>query len=135
MRISPYLTFNGNCREAMLFYKKCLGGKLIFQTAADSPLSGKMPAKMKKVILQARLDKGELVIFGSDLTDEKRQPGNSVSLLLNCGSKEEIKRLFKKLSAAGEQTYQPKPGSAGTLSGELTDKYGNKWILHYTDNH
>ena len=26
--LNPYLTFNGNCREAMTYYKECLGGEL-----------------------------------------------------------------------------------------------------------
>jgi PhnB protein len=26
--INPYLNFNGSCREAMNFYKECLGGEL-----------------------------------------------------------------------------------------------------------
>lgn len=27
-RINPYLNFNGNCREAMTFYRDCLGGRV-----------------------------------------------------------------------------------------------------------
>ncbi len=27
MELNPYLTFNGNCREAMNFYKDIFGGK------------------------------------------------------------------------------------------------------------
>ncbi len=26
--ITPYLTFDGSCREAMTFYQQCLGGEL-----------------------------------------------------------------------------------------------------------
>jgi len=51
MTINGYLTFNGNCREAMNFYKKCLGGELTFQTIGDSPLSEKMNSKMQNAIL------------------------------------------------------------------------------------
>jgi PhnB protein len=38
-QINSYLTFNGNCQEAMIFYQKCLGGELTFQTVGESPLS------------------------------------------------------------------------------------------------
>ena len=44
--INAYLTFNGNCREAMTFYQKYLGGKLSFQTIGESPLSKEMTASM-----------------------------------------------------------------------------------------
>ena len=46
MQIQSYLTFNGNCREAMNFYKQCLGGELWFQTVGESPLSEHMPPQM-----------------------------------------------------------------------------------------
>lgn len=45
-QINSYLTFNGNCREAMNFYKDCLGGELILQTIGESPLAYKMPQLM-----------------------------------------------------------------------------------------
>jgi len=37
--------FNGNCREAMTFYQKCLGGDLQVTTFADMP--GDIPLKQK----------------------------------------------------------------------------------------
>src|SRR4051812_3610794 len=47
-RIHSYMTFNGNCREAMQFYQRSLGGELVLQTIGDSPLSDKMPRQMKE---------------------------------------------------------------------------------------
>jgi Uncharacterized protein conserved in bacteria len=66
-QINAYLTFNGNCREAMTFYQICLGGDLSFQTVGESPLSAKMPGRMKDCILQATLTNGALVLMGSDM--------------------------------------------------------------------
>ena len=34
-QINAYLTFNGNCREAMQFYTDCLGGELYLQTIGE----------------------------------------------------------------------------------------------------
>ena len=58
MQIQSYLTFNGNCREAMNFYQRCLGGELAFQTVGESPLSDHMPAQMKDCILHSTLTRG-----------------------------------------------------------------------------
>ncbi len=44
-QLFPYLRFNGNCREAMNFYKSCLGGELILQTVANRPSRRKCPPK------------------------------------------------------------------------------------------
>ena len=86
--VHSYLTFNGNCRQAMLFYQKCLGGKIIFQTVGDLPLSEKMPAKMKNSILHSTLTNDKLVLMGSDIAGEKGLlKGNAVSLLLIAAAK------------------------------------------------
>ena len=85
--IISYLTFNGNCREAMSFYKECLGGELNFQIIGESPLSHKMPEQMKNAILHATLTKGELVLMASDMVSSKGLiRGNAISLMLNCSS-------------------------------------------------
>ncbi|MBC7872405.1 MAG: VOC family protein, partial [Ferruginibacter sp.] len=92
--ISSYLTFNGNCREAMHFYKDCLGGELNLQTIGESPLADKMPTQMKESILHAVLIKDDLVLLGSDMVGEKGLlKGNAVSLMLNCNSEQEIKMV------------------------------------------
>ena len=130
--INSYLTFNGNCREAMTFYKECLGGELFVQTVGESPLSDKMPPQMKECILHATLTKGALVLMGSDMVDEKGLlKGNSVSLMLNCSSEEEIKTCFEKLSSGGKKDHPLEDSFWGALFGDLTDKFGNHWLLHF----
>jgi PhnB protein len=45
--------------------------------------------------------------MASDMVDEDgRLIGNSISLLLNCNSEDEIQECYSKLSAGGEQTHQ-----------------------------
>jgi PhnB protein len=130
--INSYLTFNGNCREAMMFYKECLGGELSLQTVGESPLSGKMPAKMKSCILHASLVNGSLVLMGSDMVaDTGLIKGNAVSLVLQCRSKRDIHACYAALSAGGRATHPIEKTFWGALFGGLTDKYGNHWLLNY----
>lgn len=131
-KLNTYLTFNGNCREAMSFYQHCLGGELSFQTIGASPLSHKMPAEMKACILHSTLTSDGIVIMGSDMVGEKGLlKGNAVSLMLNCSSEEEIRRFYKKLVKDGEATHPLHISFWGALFGDLTDKYGNQWLLHF----
>ncbi len=131
--INPYLTFNGNCREAMNFYKECLGGELFFQTVGDSPLADKMPVQMKESILHSTLTRENLVLMGSDMVaDGGLIKGNAVSLMLDCNSEEEIRNCYTKLGEDGEATHPPELTLRGALFGDLTDKYGNHWLLHFT---
>ncbi len=130
--IHSYLTFGGNCREAMQFYKSCLGGRLHLRTIGESPLSEKMPAKMKDCILHATLKKRGLILMGTDMTSDKGlTKGNAVSLMLNCGSVREIKACYKKLSEGGQATHPLETTFFGAVIGNLVDRFGNNWVLHY----
>ncbi|HPG10002.1 MAG TPA: VOC family protein [Chitinophagaceae bacterium] len=131
-RINSYLTFNGNCKEAMTFYKECLGGKLVLQTVGESPLSQQMPEKMKERIVHSTLVKESLVLMGSDMVEEQGLvKGNAVSLMLNCSSEEETRKIYAKLAEGGEATHPLHDTFWGALFGNLTDKYGNHWLLHF----
>ncbi len=131
-QINSYLTFNGNCREAMNFYKECLGGELYFQTVGESPIADSMPPKLKGKILHSSLTSGKWVILASDMVgDQGLIKGNSVSLMLYCSTEEEIRDLYSKLSEGGRPTHPIENTFWGALFGNLTDKYGNNWLIHF----
>ena len=131
-QINTYLTFNGNCRDAMNFYQQCLGGELTLQTIGDSPLAEKMPQQMKDCILHGTLTRDSLVLMGSDMTPEQGLTrGNGVSLMLNCSSEEEIRTFYENLSSGGKATHPLEVSFWGALFGDLTDKFGNNWLLHF----
>jgi len=131
--INSYLTFSGNCKEAMTFYQNCLGGELTFQTIGESPEADKIPSELKKCILHAVLANEDMVIMATDMTDEKGLiKGNSVSLMLNCNSEAEVMDYYRKLSAGGEATHMPEETFWGAVFGNLIDRYGNNWLLSYT---
>lgn len=131
MQVTPYLTFNGNCREAMEFYRDCLGGNLYLQTIDESSLSEKMPDELKNCILHAELRKEEFSIMATDLVPETGLAfGNSVSLLLNCNGMQQLHEYYSKLSEKGEQTHFPEVSAFGSIVGNLKDKFGMIWLLH-----
>ncbi len=134
-QINSYLTFNGNCREAMIFYQECLGGELMLQPIDGSPLAEQMPPQMKECILHSTLTTEGFVIMGSDMTPETGLvKGNAVSLMLNCSSEEDIRMSFDKLSDGGTVKHQLENTFWGALFGDLTDKFGNNWILNFDKN-
>ncbi|NLR59121.1 VOC family protein [Chitinophaga polysaccharea] len=133
--IHTYLTFNGNCREAMTFYRECLGGKLILQTIGESPASLSIPACMRSLILHSSLTKGSLVINGTDMVPESGlTTGNAVSLLLNCSTEREARVFYAKLSTDGVATHPLESTFWGALFGGLTDKYGTHWLINFEGN-
>jgi PhnB protein len=125
-----YLTFNGNCREAMLFYQKCLGGELRFQTIGDTDTTIQLPEKIRNCILHAVLQKDNFEIAATDIVNgEALTKGNAVSILLRCNSGKELRHYFKRLSAGGETELKLSKTNEGKLSGNLKDKYGIHWYL------
>ncbi|MEO7175118.1 MAG: VOC family protein [Saprospiraceae bacterium] len=130
--IQSYLTFNGNCREAMTFYQTCLGGELVLQKIGDSPLSEQMPQEMKDCILHATLSDGPRILMGSDMVSQRGLlRGNNVSLSLVCRSEEEIREKYQKLATGGSEDHPIENSFWGALFGDLTDKYGNHWLLSF----
>ena len=116
----------------MIFYKKCLGGELVLQTIGESPMADKLPAKMRKSILHSTLTKNGFVLMASDMVGENGLiKGNAVSLMLNCESEKEIKTLYQKLSDGGKANHPLENTFWGALFGDLTDKFGNQWLLHF----
>ena len=134
-KLNPYFTFNGNCREAMKFYQKCFGGKLYFQTAGESPASEKMPAEMKKIIVHASLISENFVLMASDMVDDQGLvKGNAVSVSVSFSSERTFRSCYKKLSYDAQQIYPAQHNFYGILFGVVTDRYGNQWLLHFSND-
>lgn len=128
-QINPYLTFNGNCRKAMTFYRDCLGGELNLMTVEDSPMAQQWPEHVQKNILHASLVKDNLILLGSDMAPaEGTVNGNVISLALNCSNEKEINSYFKKLSCGGKVTHPLHKFFDGTI-GALTDQFGMNWVF------
>ena len=135
-QINVYLGFNGKCREAMTFYKECLGGgELNLQTVGESPVADQMPPNFNKdQILHSTLVKDGITIMGSDMSRGKSIDGNTVQICVHCSSAEEIQSIFSNLSQGGTVDDPLSEKFWGDTFGGLTDKYGKPWIFNYSKN-
>lgn len=132
--INAYLNFNGQTREAMTFYKECLGGELVMQKISESPMAARMPSEMGARILHSSLTKENLVLMASDMMGNNIVKGNSVALCVNCSSDEEITTFFSNLSKDGKIVEPLHQSFWGATFGTLTDKFGVTWIFNYSKN-
>jgi hypothetical protein len=72
-QINAYIGLNGKCREAMNFYKDCLGGELTVQTVGGSPIEKEFPEGMKDQILHSSLMRnGTPHAYGDRLLSTRR---------------------------------------------------------------
>ncbi|MEO8512530.1 MAG: VOC family protein [Ignavibacteria bacterium] len=129
-QINVYLTFNGNAKEAMTFYKDVLGGELSVMKVSDTPVKDKAPADNMDKVMHASLVNGNLILFATDMIAEgKFNEGTGVTMNLNC-SIDYIQNFFDKLSEGGEVIHPVKEEFWGGSFGVLRDKFGKKWMLH-----
>lgn len=133
-QLNPYLTFNGQCREAMTFYQQCLGGELVMQKIAESPMAAQMPSEAGANILHSSLTSGPIVLMGSDMMCENKIRGNDFFLCLNFTSDEEINACFAKLAEGGTIKMGLHQTFWGATYGEVIDKFGFNWALNYSKN-
>jgi PhnB protein len=98
-QINAYLSFGGNCREAMTFYQNCFGGELDLKTFEEAP-GDMMQGASKDEIMHARLNNGGLLLMASDGLQEIPVKGNVINLNINCSSEKEINDFLKNFQKA-----------------------------------
>jgi PhnB protein len=127
--INAYLTFNGNCREAMTFYAKCLGAEL--QTMPFSEIPGNAPKEAGNRLAHARITKGATVLMASDnLPGMAFQAGNNFSVSLTCESTQEVDTLFAALSENGSVKMAPQETFWAKRYSMFSDQFGINWMLN-----
>jgi PhnB protein len=129
--LHPYITFSGNCAEAMTFYRDCLGGELTLQKVSEAPIAAQMPPQMQEQVMHSMLMIGDLCLMASDMKPSWRTVGNSVSVMLHCSSEEELRKTFDALAEGGTVRDPVKAQFWGGMFGALSDKFGIDWSLHY----
>jgi PhnB protein len=127
-QILAYLKFDGNCREAMTFYKECFGGELSFNPVKGSPMEQHMKPEEGNKILHSSLISENITLFASEMT-KATTIGDTIFLWVNCKNEEEIKSIFEKLSEGGKISNQLEPAYWGSNFGAVTDKFGINWYI------
>src|SRR3954470_10016465 len=129
---TTYLTFDGNCREAMTFYKKCLDADMNMFQFSEAPTP--LPSEAKDRIMHARLSKGTGVIMASDtMPGMPFTQGNNFAVSIDCESAEEAEKLFSAFSENGNVTMPLQKTFWAALFGMLTDQFGISWMFNLNE--
>jgi PhnB protein len=129
--IVPCLYFNGNCHEAMTFYHQCFGGDLGITTAAETTIGGDLPEDMRNRVVTAQVTSGSFILLAADTEMQPLAAGSHVQLTVECDGATEAGALFYKLAEGGEVTSKLSEQFWGAMVGELTDRYGFRWMIYY----
>lgn len=130
LSLTTYLFFNGNCREAMTFYKEILDAELEIMNFEGAPMEVSEGEKNK--VMHSTLKKDDIVIMASDSNESQKVTfGNNFSLSFNCTSREQVQQLYNRLLEGGTVTMPLQDTFWGAYFGMLTDKFGVNWMFNY----
>lgn len=129
--LNPYLTFNGNCAEAMQFYQKTLGGKLDIIKMSAAPAAQQIPPGNENRTMHARLVFDGGTIMASDaLTTQTYEGMSGISLSLIYSTAAEAKKVFESLAKGGKVTMPLDKTFWSEAFGMVTDRFGTPWMIN-----
>jgi PhnB protein len=128
-RLNPYLSFNGDAREAVEFYRSVFGGELTVSTHAD--FGNPDPALADKVMhAQLETDAGYTLMASDFMPDMPFNPGNTITVSLSGDDGDRLRQYFEKLSDGGTVTMPLEKQMWGDEFGMCTDRFGVSWMVN-----
>ncbi|MGZ0049461.1 VOC family protein [Brevibacillus gelatini] len=137
MPVHAYLTFNGNCREAVQFYAQ------VFQTEApqimtygEAPQDPNypLPEEAKNLVMHTRLlISGSPVMFSDAFPGMPYSAGTNFSLAVISDNQDELKGYFDKLKEGGTVRMELQETFWSKAYGSLVDKFGIEWQFNCGD--
>ena len=127
--ITPYLTFNGNCKDALNFYRS------VFHCDEPRvmPYGDYMPegSKTPPELLRTWVMHAEMAVCGTNVwfADEAvpSEIGSNIKLSVTVPTGREAAAIFDSLCADGEVTLPPTETFYSVFHAAVTDKFGVIW--------
>lgn len=131
MEVSPYLSFEGRCEEAIEHYRKALGAEveMMMRYRQAPPNAGIPPGTDPDWIMHATLLVGGKPLF---LCDAPRQGGagfRGIHLSVNPESETAAERIFKALAEGGKVQMPMSETFFASRFGMTADKFGVGWMV------
>jgi PhnB protein len=128
-RLNPYLSFNGDAREAMEFYRSVFGGTLTINTFGD--YGNPDPAMADKVMhAQLESDAGYTLMASDLMPDMPFNRGDSITVSLSGEDGDRLRGYWEKLSDGGTVSMPLEKQMWGDEFGMCSDRYGVPWMVN-----
>jgi PhnB protein len=128
-RLNPYLTFNGNAREAMEFYRGVFGGDLTVSTFGEF---GQPDAPGADKVMHAQLETpAGFTLMASDTGPGMGEvsAGTTITISLS-GDDQDLRAYWEKLADGGNVTMPLEKQRWGDEFGMCVDRYGMPWMVN-----
>ena len=135
MKFTPYITFKGNCEEAILFYQEVLGGDAQIMRFRELPEDEGITVSkdwLDKVMHSSLIfEDGHCIYFSDGQKNYDLAIGTNFTIHVNVGSEKAVHEIVEKLSKGGKITMPAERVFWGSVFGSLTDKFGINWGIEY----
>jgi PhnB protein len=130
-RLNPYLTFDGDAREAMTFYGEVFGGELTLNTFGQ--YGSPDPAIADKV-MHARLDTdlGFTLMASDTAPGMKHTAGDNITVSLSGDDSDLLRGYWDRLVDGGSVSMPLEKQVWGDEFGQCTDRFGTPWMVNIT---
>jgi PhnB protein len=131
MQVQPYLDFGGRLDEALAFYGKVMGAKVMFLTRYKDAPEGQFqisPAWAGKV-MHASIQIGDNVVMASDGREGQTPAFSGFMLSIGDVPLAEGERLFKALIEGGQVLMPHQKTFWAEGFGMLVDRFGMTWMV------
>ena len=132
MKISPYISFSGNCEEAIAFYEKAFNVKVEIMRYKDAPPDSgyETPKGTENLVMHAQFELGGEIVMLCDTPPEYPvTSGNNIAIMAEFDNAETAKKMFEALKEGGEVGMEIQETFWSKCFGSLTDKFGINWNI------
>jgi len=128
-RLNPYISFAGNARQAMEFYKGVFGGTLSLNTFGE--FGEPDPAEADKIMHSLLETDNGFVLMGADTPPGmEHNPGNNIAVSLSGDDGDELRGYWEKLSGGGTVSVPLEKQMWGDEFGMCSDQFGIGWMVN-----
>lgn len=130
-KLNPYISFEGNAREAMEFYKSVFGGKLVLSTFGEAGMTDH-GVQSDKIMHAALVADNGITLMASDTATGMREyvGGTNMSVSLSGDNEMELTGYYNKLVDGGKEEQPLTKAPWGDTFGMCVDKFGVFWMVN-----
>lgn len=131
MDMTPYLSFDGQCRNAFEFYAECLDGEIeAMMTFGETPMAEHVPADFHDKIVHASLAFGDNVLMASDSMPNQYEEPKGTYVALHVKKAKKAEKLFHALAEGGTVVMPIEETFWAERFGMLVDRFGTPWMIN-----
>ena len=128
-RLNPYISFDGNARQALEYYRDVFGGELTISTFGESGMADS-PDADKVMHGNLETDRGFTIMAADTPSGMKYEPGSNMAVSLSGDDTGELHGYWERLSDSGSVSVPLEKQMWGDEFGMCADRFGTAWMVN-----